>query len=107
MKGGYGEYVGLTGCRLGAADLLGLGIATHYVPRDRLENLEQDIAQNVSSDRNSVMNTLTTILSKYEEPIQMSEESQSIAGNVSEVFETSKNIRDIFTKLEDMSKKSN
>ena len=35
-----GAYVGLTGARLGAADLLYSGLATHYVPRAALAGLE-------------------------------------------------------------------
>ena len=35
-----GAYVGLTGARLGAADLLYTGLATHYVPRSALGGLE-------------------------------------------------------------------
>ena len=106
LNGGYGEYIGLTGCRLSPADLLGLRIATHYVPTNRLEALEEEISQKVSLDRNSVVETLNTILSKYEEPLQMSEESLSISRKVSEIFETSENILDIFSKLKDLDKKS-
>ncbi len=36
MPGEIGMYLGLTGARLGAADALYCGVATHYAPRDRL-----------------------------------------------------------------------
>ena len=36
MAGEIGMYLGLTGARLGAADALYCGVATHYAPRDRL-----------------------------------------------------------------------
>jgi len=37
--GRIGRYLGLTGARLGAADALYCGFATHFVPRDRLPEL--------------------------------------------------------------------
>ena len=37
---GVGMYIGLTGDRMKAADLLSSGIATHYVPKDSLPALE-------------------------------------------------------------------
>ena len=36
MPGETGVYLGLTGARLGAADALYCGVATHYAPRERL-----------------------------------------------------------------------
>jgi enoyl-CoA hydratase/carnithine racemase len=42
--GRIGFYLGLTGARLKAADILYAGIATHYVPRGRLDALEQALA---------------------------------------------------------------
>ncbi len=38
---GFGMYIGLTGVRLHAYDLLQSGIATHYVPQDKLVALEE------------------------------------------------------------------
>ena len=35
-----GEYLGLTGARLDGADLLSIGLATHFVPSQRLADLE-------------------------------------------------------------------
>jgi enoyl-CoA hydratase len=37
--GAIGRYLGLTGARLGAADALYCGLATHFVPRERLPEL--------------------------------------------------------------------
>jgi len=38
---GFGMYIGLTGDRVFAADLLSSGIATHYVPKDGMDALEE------------------------------------------------------------------
>jgi enoyl-CoA hydratase len=37
--GAIGRYLGLTGARLGAADAIYCGFATHFVPRDRVPEL--------------------------------------------------------------------
>lgn len=42
--GQVGTHLGLTGARLGAADCLHAGIATHFVPRDRLDALRAALA---------------------------------------------------------------
>lgn len=39
--GETGLYLGLTGARLKGADILAAGVATHFVPRERLAGLEQ------------------------------------------------------------------
>ncbi len=44
LPGRIGLHLGLTGARLGAADCLYAGIATHFVAADRLEALEQSLA---------------------------------------------------------------
>lgn len=40
LPGHLGEYLGLTGVRLDGADLLSIGLATHFVPSQRLADLE-------------------------------------------------------------------
>jgi enoyl-CoA hydratase len=44
LPGRMGRFLGLTGERLKAADLLHLGLATHYVPSARLAELEAALA---------------------------------------------------------------
>ena len=43
MAGEIGMYLGLTGSRLGPADALYCGVATHYVPRDRIAEALADL----------------------------------------------------------------
>jgi 3-hydroxyisobutyryl-CoA hydrolase len=45
-----GEYVGLTGVRLDAAEMLACGLATHFVPSDRLSLLEESLKKVDTSD---------------------------------------------------------
>jgi len=42
--GGVGRYLGLTGARLGAADVLYCGLATHFVPQERVAALLDALA---------------------------------------------------------------
>ncbi|MBV9555078.1 MAG: enoyl-CoA hydratase/isomerase family protein, partial [Alphaproteobacteria bacterium] len=42
--GHIGRYLGLTGARLGAADALYCGLATHFVPRERVAELRAALA---------------------------------------------------------------
>ncbi|KAL3624556.1 3-hydroxyisobutyryl-CoA hydrolase 1 [Castilleja foliolosa] len=46
----YGEYVGLTGARLDGAEMLACGLATHFVPSERLPMLEEALVRVDSSD---------------------------------------------------------
>ncbi|RYY25878.1 MAG: enoyl-CoA hydratase/isomerase family protein [Sphingomonadales bacterium] len=43
LPGRMGEYLALTGARLDGAECLALGLATHYVPSDRLEEVKRAI----------------------------------------------------------------
>lgn len=45
MAGRVGWWLGLTGARLGPADCLMIGLATHFVPRERLESVKAAIAE--------------------------------------------------------------
>jgi enoyl-CoA hydratase len=44
LRGAFGLYLGLTGTRVGAADSCWLGLATHYVERERLSGLADALA---------------------------------------------------------------
>ncbi len=45
MPGGLGTWLALTGARLGPGDTLDAGIATHYCPRDGLEELTAELRE--------------------------------------------------------------
>jgi enoyl-CoA hydratase/carnithine racemase len=45
MPGYCGEYIGLTGARLGAADCIFGGLADYYVPSDRLDDLTKELVE--------------------------------------------------------------
>ncbi|MDP5279039.1 enoyl-CoA hydratase/isomerase family protein [Sphingomonas sp. DG1-23] len=44
LPGHLGEYIALTGARLDGADCLALGLATHYLPAEKLDRAKAEIA---------------------------------------------------------------
>uniref|UniRef100_A0A7N0UHU4 3-hydroxyisobutyryl-CoA hydrolase n=1 Tax=Kalanchoe fedtschenkoi TaxID=63787 RepID=A0A7N0UHU4_KALFE len=46
----HGEYLGLTGARLDGPEMLACGLATHYVPSQKLSLLEEELVKSDSSD---------------------------------------------------------
>ncbi|KAH0731046.1 hypothetical protein KY289_002234 [Solanum tuberosum] len=50
LPGFFGEYAGLTGARFDGAEMLACGLATHFVPSERLPFLEQELAKVNTSD---------------------------------------------------------
>ncbi|KAF3650566.1 3-hydroxyisobutyryl-CoA hydrolase 1 [Capsicum annuum] len=50
LPGFFGEYAGLTGARLDGAEMLACGLATHFVPSERLPFLGQALAEVNTSD---------------------------------------------------------
>jgi len=58
LPGRMGQYLALTGARLNGADCISLGLANHYVPRDRLEALMVALA-NEPRDAERILNEAT------------------------------------------------
>jgi len=73
LQGGIGNYIGLTGTRLKADDLIYSGIATHYIPSENLSDFKENLVERskgIHNDGNdeimkSEVNQLEDILSKY------------------------------------------
>ncbi len=57
LPGGLGLYLGLTGARMKAADALYAGFATHYVPSNRLDEVETELAK--ADDIDAVLRDLS------------------------------------------------
>jgi enoyl-CoA hydratase/carnithine racemase len=50
LEDGCGEYIGLTGARLNAGDLVTTGIATHYIKSEKLQSLQRAISDLAVAD---------------------------------------------------------
>ncbi|CAM9574163.1 unnamed protein product, partial [Laminaria digitata] len=95
LPGGLGQYLGLTGARLRADDLLYCGLATHLVPRDRLPELEEALLEDDGRDPASV---LGHFVSGSTQP-----SSSMLAKNkpwIDEAFAGSSSVEDIVQKLQ-------
>ncbi|KAI4493646.1 hypothetical protein M0804_001822 [Polistes exclamans] len=56
LKGKLGLYLGLTGHRLQGIDVLHAGIATHFIPSARLQDLKDDLLKLDTNDIEQVLN---------------------------------------------------
>ncbi|XP_053975398.1 3-hydroxyisobutyryl-CoA hydrolase, mitochondrial isoform X1 [Hylaeus volcanicus] len=59
LKGKLGVYLGLTGSRLKGVDVLHAGIATHFVPSEKLSDLKQELLT-------TEVPNITEVLNKYQ-----------------------------------------
>ncbi|KAJ8438475.1 hypothetical protein Cgig2_008962 [Carnegiea gigantea] len=71
LPGFFGEYLGLTGARLGGAEMLACGLATHFVPSVRLPLLEEELCKTFLNDAACV----SQIIAKYAEKPALNKKS--------------------------------
>ncbi|KAM3323191.1 3-hydroxyisobutyryl-CoA hydrolase 1 [Capsicum chacoense] len=71
LPGFFGEYAGLTGARLDGAEMLACGLATHFVPSERLPLLEEALAKVDTSD----LDVISAIISGYSSMPKLKAES--------------------------------
>ncbi|KAG1367951.1 3-hydroxyisobutyryl-CoA hydrolase-like protein 5 [Cocos nucifera] len=104
LPGYLGEYLALTGARLNGKEMVAAGLATHFVPSEKLQELEkrllsldsgdedkvrlviEEFSAAVQPDEESVLNKLSTINKCFcgdsvEEIIKSFESEASIEGN--------------------------
>ncbi|KAJ0450563.1 putative 3-hydroxyisobutyryl-CoA hydrolase [Helianthus annuus] len=58
LPGFFGEYVGLTGARLDGAEMLACGLATHFVPLEKLSSLEYALCKATTGDPKIINNII-------------------------------------------------
>ncbi|CAH1434053.1 unnamed protein product [Lactuca virosa] len=71
LPGHLGEYMALTGTRLSGKELLTAGLATHFVPLDKLSMLESNLVNLNSGDENAVKSAIE----EFSTSVDISEES--------------------------------
>ncbi|KAI3741177.1 hypothetical protein L1987_58844 [Smallanthus sonchifolius] len=64
LHGFFGEYVGLTGARLDGAEMLACGLATHFVPLEKLSLLEDALCKANSGDPKIISNIINKFSNK-------------------------------------------
>nr|XP_023927358.1 3-hydroxyisobutyryl-CoA hydrolase 1-like isoform X2 [Quercus suber] len=71
LPGFFGEYLGLAGARLDGAEMLVCGLATHFVPSERLSLLEEALCKVDSSDPAII----SAVINEYSKQPYMKEKS--------------------------------
>ncbi|CAJ2664801.1 unnamed protein product [Trifolium pratense] len=96
LAGFFGEYVGLTGARLDAAEMLACGLATHYVPSWKLSVLEESLCKVETSDPVVV----SSIIDKYSEQPSLKADSVYHRMDVINRCFSRKTVEEILSSLE-------
>ncbi|KAK3023747.1 hypothetical protein RJ639_044456 [Escallonia herrerae] len=71
LPGCLGEYLALTGARLGGMELVAAGLATHFVPLEKFPELEKRLVSLNSGDEAAVK----TAIEEFSKHVQIEEES--------------------------------
>lgn len=71
LPGRLGEYLGLTGVRLNGKELVAAGLATHFVPLEKLPELEKHLLSLNTSDEAVV----SSAIKEFSTDVQIDEES--------------------------------
>ncbi|CAH9107504.1 unnamed protein product [Cuscuta europaea] len=71
LPGRLGEYLALTGARLNGKELVALGLATHFVPSDKLSELEKRLLNLNSGNENAIR----SVIEELSISVQLDEES--------------------------------
>ncbi|CAK9141055.1 unnamed protein product [Ilex paraguariensis] len=71
LPGCLGEFLALTGARLNGKELVAMGLATHFVPSDKLPELEKRLISLNTGDENAVKSTIE----EFSVSVQTDEES--------------------------------
>lgn len=58
LPGHLGEFIALTGARLNGKELVTVGLATHFVPSEKMPELEKRLMCLNSGDRNAIKSTI-------------------------------------------------
>lgn len=71
LPGHLGEFFALTGARLNGKELVAIGLATHFVPLEKLPELEKSLVRLNSGDENAVK----SVIEEFSTDVQIDEES--------------------------------
>lgn len=100
LPGSLGLYFGLTGQRLSGRDLFKAGIATHFIPSDKIDTLQDEIMRIEKPD----LLKIDRILQKYQEQWQDDYRKEFSLkphiGRINSIFGQAKSVEEIVSGLE-------
>ncbi|KAI3790477.1 hypothetical protein L2E82_03545 [Cichorium intybus] len=71
LPGSFGEYMGLTGARLDGAEMLAVGLATHFIPSQNLQTMEKALEKIVSSSDPTSVAKMSMIINEFAIKVQV------------------------------------
>lgn len=104
MKNKLGYYIGITAASLNGKDVVRAGLATHFVPSNKIPFLLSEIYQIQTKEERETKLKIQYILSKYEEKVYgptsfENETKQLFEGNsIEEIISNLKNSKSLFAK---------
>lgn len=110
VVGGVGNYLALTGARLKGDDLIYAGIATHYVPSERLIELKQALIEATNDTTSSLGDCVAGVLMSFHDgKVNLDLDKAFLSKNRKEIdqaFDGKQSVEDIVSTLEIMKQDS-
>ncbi|KAL3821338.1 hypothetical protein ACJIZ3_007243 [Penstemon smallii] len=96
LPGHLGEYLGLTGARLNGKELVAAGLVTHFVPSEKLLELENRLINLNSGEQNAVKSAIE----EYSTDVQIDEKSVLNKRAIIDECFSKNSVEEILTSLE-------
>ncbi|XP_076956250.1 3-hydroxyisobutyryl-CoA hydrolase 1-like [Bidens hawaiensis] len=97
LPGFFGEYVGLTGVKLNGAEMLACGLATHFVPLNKLSSLEDALCKANTGDPEIIDNIIHDFSNKNP---KLKENSQYLRLKTIDMCFSRRTVEEIISALE-------
>ncbi|PWA53857.1 clpP/crotonase-like domain, Enoyl-CoA hydratase/isomerase, HIBYL-CoA-H type [Artemisia annua] len=75
LPGFFGEYLGLTGARLNGAEMLALGLGTHFIPSRNIKSMENALEEMAASSDSLSVAAISMIINKFARKVDVKPES--------------------------------
>lgn len=100
LPGSLGLYFGLTGQRLSGRDLFKAGIATHFVPSDKINTLEEEILRIDKPDLLKIAGILQKYQEQWQDEYRKEFSLKPHIGRINSIFGQAGSVEDIIKGLE-------
>ncbi|KAJ7960650.1 3-hydroxyisobutyryl-CoA hydrolase-like protein [Quillaja saponaria] len=101
LPGHLGEYLALTGARLNSKELIAAGLATHFVPSEKITELERSLISLNSGDENAVK----LAIEEFSSEVKLDEESVLNKRSIIDECFSKDSVAEIINALEAEAKK--
>jgi len=91
-----GLFLGLTGHRLKAKDLVKWGVATHFVPAEKIDDMKQDLVKNVCKDSSDKY--IESIIAQHQDASGCDDPIENL-DKINEIFSDEGGFKQLFNRL--------